>query len=78
MAPTVGDINVAERSVALLVQGSFGEGGGGGGSTTAATRSLRAIGAIVDNQLSGIKSVDVEKNYLRGKESTQLQQPGGQ
>ncbi len=57
MAPTVGDIDVAERSVlALLSRGSFGGGGGGGGSTIAATRSLRAIGAIFNNQLSSIKS----------------------
>ena len=30
MATTGGDINVAERSIALLVRGSFGGGGGGG------------------------------------------------
>jgi len=46
VATTGGDVDVAERRIALLVRGSFG-GEGGGGSTTAATRSLRAIGAIV-------------------------------
>jgi hypothetical protein len=79
VVPTVGENDVEERSfLALQVRGSFGGDGGGGGSTTAATRSRRAIGAIFNNQQSSRKSERYKINYLRGKESTQLQQPGGQ